>query len=201
IKKCGECNCTGYFRSTQRIAFGTFTTTTTCGKCRGKGTHITSSCRECRGKGAVVRNVKIELKIPAGIEDGSRLRLSGEGDKGDIPGSLYVFIHVKPHAVFERQGNDIRAEIPITITQAALGAEIEVPTLKGKATMTIPSGTQPETVFRMKGKGLPDLETGHYGDEKVKVTVTVPAKLSKRQKELLQEFEKEEKKGLFGKMI
>lgn len=203
IKKCNECEGTGYFRNTQRIAFGTFTTTTTCGKCRGKGTQIVHSCRECRGKGAVVRNVKIELKIPAGIEDGSRLRLSGEGDKGDIPGNLYVFIHVKPHNVFERVGNDIRIEVPITVTQAALGEEIEVPTLKGKATLTIPEGTQPGTVFRMKGKGLPDLETGHHGDQKIKVNVKVPAKLSKKQKELLQEFAKEEKKekGLFERMV
>ncbi len=204
IKKCSECSGTGYFRNTQRIAFGTFTTTSICGKCKGKGTHITSSCRECRGKGAVVRSRKLEVKIPAGIEDGSRLRIAGQGDLGEVPeltGNLYLFIHIKPHPVFERQGNDIRIEIQITITQAALGAEVEVPTLKGKATLTIPPGTQPETVFRMKGKGIPDLETGHHGDQKIKATVKVPAKLSKKQKELLQEFEKEEKKGLFEKMI
>ena len=200
-KKCGECNGTGYFRRTQRIAFGTFTTTTTCGKCKGKGTYVTAHCRECKGKGAVVRNRKLEVKIPAGIEDGSKLRITGEGNTGDIPGNLFVFIHVKPHSTFERAGNDLRMEIPITFTQAALGADIEVPTLKGKATLTIPPGTQPETIFRMKEKGLPELETGHFGDQKIKVNVKVPEKLSKKQKELLQEFSKEEKKGLFEKMF
>ncbi len=191
IKKCPECNGAGYIKRMQTIAFGTFTTTAACGKCRGKGTHITSHCKACGGKGAVVRNRQIEVKLPAGVEDESKLRISGEGNSGDVPGNLYVFIHVLPHKIFERVGNDLRIQVPITFTQAALGTELEVPTLKGKAVLTIPSGTQPGTVFRMKGKGLPDLRTGHYGDQKIKVTVKVPEKLSKKQKELLQQLEKE----------
>ncbi|MBI3034149.1 molecular chaperone DnaJ [Candidatus Woesearchaeota archaeon] len=201
IKKCPDCNGTGFIRRTQRIAFGTFTSTAPCGKCSGRGTVITSSCRECRGRGLIARNREIEVKIPAGITDGSRLRVQGGGDAGDIPGNLYIFIHIKPHITFERDGADLLIEVPISYTLAALGGEIEIPTLNGKATLTIQAGTQPDTVFRMKGKGLPDMETGHTGDQKVKVMVKIPAKLTKRQRELLEQLAKEDKKGFLGGMF
>ncbi|MBI3051111.1 molecular chaperone DnaJ [Candidatus Woesearchaeota archaeon] len=196
VKKCEDCNGTGFHRRTQRIAFGTFTTTTTCGKCRGRGTVVANPCKECRGAGTVKASKDIEVRIPAGIEDGSRLRLA------HTTGNLYILVHVLPHKVFERAGTDLRIEVPVTFPQAALGADIEVPTLAGQtAVLTIPAGTQPGTIFRMRGKGLPDLETGRKGDQKVKVKVIVPTHLSKRQRELLRELEKEDKKGFFEKIF
>ncbi len=202
IKKCAECNGTGYLRRTQRIAFGTFTTTQVCPKCRGKGNIIAKSCRECNARGSVVRNRQIEVRIPAGVEDGNRLRIAGQGNAGDVPGNLYIFVHVLPHKIFERSGNNLRIVLPITFAQAALGADITVPTLSGKdAVLKVHAGTQPGTVFNMRGKGLPEIETGHLGDEKVKVTIAVPKKLSRKQKELLEQFEKEDKKGFFDKVF
>ncbi len=202
LKRCHECNGTGYLRRMQRIAFGTFTTTQACSRCRGKGRIITKNCRECNGRGSIVRNRQIEVRIPAGVEDGTRLRIAHEGNAGEIPGNLYIFIHVAPHKLFERAGNNLRIHIPISFPLAAMGGEITVPTLSGKdALLKIPPGTQPGTIFNMKGKGLPDIETGHVGDEKVKITIAVPKKISKKQKELLQQFEKEEKPGFFEKVF
>ncbi len=202
IKKCPDCDGTGFIKRTQRIAFGTFTTTGTCGKCRGKGSFASRHCKGCSGKGEVVRNREIEIRIPAGVEDGTRLRIAGEGNAGDIPGNLYLFIHVLPHKVFERKGSDLRLEIPISFSHAALGTEVEIPTLKdGKATLTIEPGTQPGTILRLRGKGLPDLHSGRLGDLLVKLKVVIPTKLSKKQKELLEQFEKEDDKGFLHKMF
>ncbi len=207
IKECGDCGGSGYVQRTQRIAFGAFTTTSACGKCRGSGQVITSPCKACHGRGTVEKVRKIDVKIPAGVDSGHRLRISGEGEAGEhgsSPGDLYIAIRVRPHRLFERRGSDIYAEIPITFATAALGGEIEVPTLDGKAALKIPSGTQGNTVFRMAGKGIPDIDSGDKGDENIKVVVAVPEKLSKRQHELLKELEKEEKKegaGLFGRVF
>ena len=137
------------------------------------------------------------MKIPAGAAEGTNLRVQGEGEAGEpgtAAGDLYIVTYVKPHKLFERQENDIYVKVPVLFTIAALGGEIEVPTLKGKATLKIPAGTQSNTVFRMKGLGIPELHSHHHGDEHVEVYISVPEKLTKKQKELLEELEKESKK-------
>ena len=202
IITCDECNSRGVTTRTQRTPFGLFSTTTTCRKCRGQGKYIKKECPECDGKGVIKKTRKIEIKIPAGATDGTNLRVQGEGEageKGTSPGDLYIVIHVKPHKIFIREGNDIYLKAHVPFTTAALGSSIEVPTLNGKASLKIPEGTQSNTIFRMKGLGVPDLHSHHVGDEKVEVIISVPEKLTKKQKQLLEEFEKESKskKGLF----
>lgn len=207
IRECGECHGSGMVQRTQRIAFGTFTTTSTCQRCKGTGKVITAPCRNCHSRGRVEKVRKIDVKIPAGVDTGHRLRIQGEGEAGEHgsqPGDLYIAVRVRPHKIFERRGSDIYAEILIQFTTAAMGGEIEVPTLDGKATLKIPSGTQSNTVFRMAGRGIPDIDSREKGDENIKVTVAVPERLSKRQQELLRELEKEERKegkGFFGKVF
>ncbi len=209
IRECGECNGSGMVQRTQRIAFGTFMTTSTCSRCKGSGKVITNPCKACHSKGRVEKVRRIDVKIPAGVDSGHRLRVSGEGEAGEHgaqPGDLYLAIRVRPHRLFERRGNDIYAEIPISFATAAIGGEIEVPTLDGKATLKIPSGTQGNTVFRMAGKGLPDIDSHEKGAENIKVIIAVPEKLSRRQHELLKEFETEEEKsgsgkGFFGRVF
>mgnify|MGYP001558450283 CR=1 FL=1 len=205
IINCPECNGRGVTTRTQRTPFGLFSTTTTCRKCRGEGKYIKNECTQCDGRGVTQKTRKIEIKIPAGATDGTNLRIQGEGEasKGMSAGDLYIVIHVKHHKIFERHGNDVYVKIPISFAIAALGASIEVPTLNGKANLKIPAGTQNNTVFRMKGLGIPDLHSHHAGDQNVEVFITVPEKLTKKQKELLEEFEKESKdkgflKGMFG---
>ncbi len=206
VKDCSDCNGTGYVRRTQRIAFGTFSTTSTCGRCRGSGKVITNPCRTCHSKGRVEKVRKIDVKIPAGVDNGHRLRIAGEGEAGEHgsqPGDLYIAVRVRPNKIFERRGNDIYAEVQISFVTAAAGGEIEVPTLEGKATLKIPAGTQGNTVFRMAGKGIHDIDTGEKGAENIKVVVAVPEKLTKRQHKLLREFAKDEEKsgsskGFFG---
>jgi len=187
---CPVCNGMGQIRQTQ----GFFSISQTCYKCRGAGKIITSPCRECSGAGLVQKQRKITVKIPAGVESGSRLKISGEGEQGPnggIRGDLYVFIHIKKHAIFERHGNDILNVVSISFPLACLGGEIEVPTILGKtAKMKIPPGTENGHIFRMKGNGIPYLGSYGRGDQLVKVNITVPKKLSPRQKELLQEFAK-----------
>ncbi len=195
IVACDECNGKGVSTRTQRTPFGLFSTTTTCRKCRGHGKYIKNECHECNGKGVVRKTRKIEVKIPAGATDGTNLRIQGEGEasKELSAGDLYIVIHVNPHKIFERHGNDIYAKVPLPFTTASLGGEIEAPTLKGKASLKIPQGTQSSTVFRMKGQGIPDLHSHHVGDENVEVYIIVPDKLTKKQRQLLEEFEKENK--------
>ncbi|MEK6984451.1 MAG: molecular chaperone DnaJ [Nanoarchaeota archaeon] len=201
IANCPECNGRGVTTKTQRTTFGLFSSTATCRKCRGEGRYIKNECPECYGKGAVRRTRKIEIKIPPGAVDGTNLRIQGEGEsgKGVGAGDLYVVIHINPHKVFERHGNDVYVKLPISFTMASLGGSIEVPTLKGKANLKIPAGTQTNTIFRMKSLGIPDLHSHHVGDQHVEVYVKVPEKLTKQQKQLLEEFEKEDgKKGFFS---
>jgi molecular chaperone DnaJ len=202
---CDECRGTGYVRKTARTPFGMVSTQGACSRCGGSGQIIKNPCGECGGTGTVRRERKITVDIPAGVDNGSTLRLSGEGSggAGAIAGDLYVVIHVRPHRVFERQGNDLRIEVPISFAVAALGGSIDVPTIDGNVKLTIPAGTQSGTIFRMKGKGVQDLESGDIGAEKVKVIVEVPKRLSRKQKELLSQYEQEstEKKGFVDKIF
>lgn len=198
IVSCPECKGRGSTTRTQRTPFGLFSTTTTCRKCGGTGRYIENECSVCDGKGLIKRTREIEIKIPEGAEDGTNLRVPGEGEageKGVSPGDLYVVVHVRPHKIFERHGNDLYIKVPLSFVTAALGGEIEVPTLRGKANLKIPSGTQSNTIFRMKGLGIPDLHSNYTGDQNVEVYITVPEKLTKKQKQLLEQFEKENKKG------
>jgi molecular chaperone DnaJ len=207
-KKCSTCNGSGQVKRTQNTPFGKFMTTSTCGTCRGAGTIIDSPCSTCHGSGNVQRRRKIEVKIPPGVDTGSRLRVTGEGEggeKGGPAGDLYVEINVVPHSIFTRNENDLVIEATISFTQAALGDEIIVPTLDGKAEMKIPPGTQNGNVFRLKGKGIPSLYNSGKGDELVRIKVVVPTKLTDRQKELLREFakisgEKTKSKSIFDKV-
>ncbi len=205
IIRCDECNGRGVYTKTQRTPFGLFSTTTTCRKCRGEGKYIRNNCSVCDGRGVVKKTRKIDVKIPVGATDGTNLRIQGEGEAGEkemLSGDLYIVIHVKPHKTFERYGNDIYVKVPISFVTAALGGEIQVPTLKGKATLKIPQATQSNTVFRMKGLGIPDLHSHHNGDQNVEVYITVPEKLTKKQKQLLEQFEDEsDKKDFFKDMF
>lgn len=206
IKDCDVCHGSGMEQHSRRTAFGVFSTATTCKACRGEGRVITEKCPQCRGRGKTEKSRKIEIKIPPGVDTGSRLRIAGEGEAGERggrEGDLYVVIHVAHHEIFERHGNDVYTEVSLPFTIAALGGEIEVPTLAGKAKIKIPAGTQSDTVFRLKDKGIPNLRGHGSGSEKVKVIVSVPQRLSSKQKELLKELEKEEKKsekGILGRL-
>ncbi len=205
-KTCPACRGTGQVSRTQNTPFGRFMTTSTCGTCRGAGNVIDSPCTTCHGSGMVQVKRKLEVKIPAGVDSGSRLRVAGEGEageKGGPSGDLYVEIYVKPHKIFTRHENDIVMETAISFAQAALGDEILVPTLDGKASMKIPPGTQNGHVFRLRGKGFPSLHMSGKGDQLVRIKVEVPTKLTERQKQLLKEFaeisgERGRKKWIFG---
>jgi len=203
---CPECDGKGVSTRTQRTHFGLFSTTTTCRKCRGEGKYIKHECDECDGRGVAQKTRKIEVNVPAGATDGTNLRIQGggeAGERGTSSGDLYIVIHVKQHKIFERHENDIYVKIPVLFTTAALGGSIEVPTLNGKANLKIPAGTQSNAVFRMRHQGIPDLHSHAVGDENIEVVVQVPEKLSKKQKQLLQDFEKEtkNKKGLLQGMF
>jgi molecular chaperone DnaJ len=201
IKTCETCHGSGIEKRVQRTVFGIFQQTATCSKCHGQGTVIKNPCPVCDGDGIVKKNVKLEIEIPKGADNGTKLRLKGEGEageKGGHPGDLYVIIHVEEHDTFRRDGDDISIEVPISFTQACLGCEMEVPTLEGKAKLRIPSGTQPDTVLRMKGKGIENIRGYGSGDQHVKIIVKVPERLSSRQKELLKEFDSIGGKKKFG---
>jgi molecular chaperone DnaJ len=183
--------CGGQGRIAQQGFGGMFRMVTTCPNCRGRGTVVREHCPGCRGTGRQVRQRVVTVKIPAGVHEGQAVRIAGEGEAGENgapPGDLHCYIAVKPHPMFSRHHNDIVCQIPISFTQAALGSKIEVPTLKGKEDLDIPAGTQHGEVFKMKGKGLPDLRTSRSGDEIVQILIEIPKKLSDRQKQLLKEF-------------
>lgn len=172
---------------------GFFTISSTCPHCGGQGKVISKPCGNCRGTGNETVSKTVQLKIPAGVETGSRLRLRGEGESGRMggyDGDLYVFIHVEEHEFFVRSGNDIICRVPISFVNAALGGTVEVPTLKGKEKLKIPRGTQNGKTFRLKGKGIPHIRGFGSGDEIIEVYVEIPTTLNKRQEELLAEFEK-----------
>ena len=188
---CPDCKGTGYVTQSQRTPFGVMQSQAPCGKCRGRGKIIHQPCKTCKGMGSIRRQHKIKVTIPAGIDDGQAISQRGKGNagaNGGPAGDLLVSVIVRPHSRFERDGNSVLLEQPITYSQAALGAEIEVPTLDGNVKMTVPEGTQPGTVFRLRGKGIPYLRGNGRGDQFVTVTLSVPKNLTGSQKELLRQF-------------
>lgn len=190
-KTCQHCGGTGQVQYTQNTPFGRFVQSRACEICRGEGKLIEDPCPKCRGRGTVRVTRKIHIKIPAGVDSGSRLRVTGEGEpgeKGGPSGDLYVYLRVKPHKIFKREGNDVIVEIPISFPQAALGDEIEVPTLDGKVQLKVPEGTQSGTYFRIKGKGIPDLHGYGRGDQHVRLVIVTPKKLTEEQKEMLRKY-------------
>ena len=190
---CPDCNGSGMHRETRRTAFGLFQSSTTCRTCNGTGEVFRQACKECEGAGRVRKTKTIEVDIPAGIMDGAKLRVAGEGEagyRGANPGDLYLLIHVEPHDLFERHGDDLLSEQDITFFQAAMGDKIKVPTLDGEATLKIPAGTQPGTVLKMGGKGVKHLHGFGRGDQLVKINIEIPKHLSRKQEKLLREFEK-----------
>ncbi|PVX26146.1 MAG: molecular chaperone DnaJ [Candidatus Bathyarchaeum sp.] len=193
-QKCPKCKGAGEIQHTRSLGGMYFTQVQPCGECSGRGFPSKNLCQTCKGSGSTRGMHKINLKVPAGIEDGCSLRLSGEGQpglKGGPKGDLYVVVHVKRHKLFERRGDDILHEVKVSFPQAALGTKIDVPTLYGNATLKIPSGTQSGTIFRLKGKGLPHLHGWGKGHHFVNVVVHTPKKLTKQQKKLLEKLEKE----------
>jgi molecular chaperone DnaJ len=185
---CRACNGRGQVRYQQ----GFFSIARTCPTCQGTGNVITDPCPKCKGEGRQLKQRSVDAKIPAGVEDGTRIRFTGGGEAGPFggpAGDLYVVLHVKEHPFFEREGNDLHCTVPLSVTQAAMGTEIQVPTLEGEHTLKVPEGTQPGTRFRIRNKGVPVLNGHGKGDLYVDVRVQIPSKLSKRQKELLQELE------------
>lgn len=198
--KCPDCGGAGQISTSH--GFGFFFSRT-CGRCQGEGAIIEKPCQKCKGTGRVVVERKINVKIPAGIESGMRLRISGEGEaglRGGQRGDLYVLVYVKPHEIFERHNSDILCEVPITIVQAALGTEINVPTLEGKVKMNVPAGTQSGKIFRLKGKGIPNLQgPSGRGDEHVRIIVETPTNLNAEQRRFLEEFAKASGEDVFPK--
>lgn len=193
-KTCPTCNGAGEVRTVQRTPFGNIASSRICSTCEGEGEVIESPCPKCSGRGSTRKVKTIEVDIPAGIDDGQMIKLSGQGEigsKGGPRGDLYLVINVERHPLFTREGNDIHFEMPITFVQAALGDEIEVPTLDGKVKYKVPEGTQSGTVFRLREKGIPRIRGNSRGDQYVKVVVDVPKKLNESQKDILREFAKE----------
>ncbi|MDM8549254.1 molecular chaperone DnaJ [Desulfobacterales bacterium HSG2] len=199
-ENCRQCNGTGQVSRTQ----GFFTVRTTCPHCRGRGQSIPHPCSRCRGNGKVRTSKKVIVKIPGGVDSGSRIRRTGEGEPGahgGPPGDLYVFIFVEPHEFFQRNDTDIVCQIPISFVQAALGDKIPVPTLNGEKILDIPKGTQPGDLFRFHGEGIPSLRNkGARGDQIVQVAIKTPTSLTKKQESLLREFAKLEEGKLTNKL-
>ena len=186
-RTCGTCNGRGQVITSR----GIFSIAQTCPHCQGAGRVIEKPCRSCQGSGRKDRTSKITLRIPAGVDAGSRLRSSGNGEsglRGGPAGDLYVVLHLKAHDIFQRDGDDLLCEVPVSFVQAAFGAEVQVPTLADKATIKIPAGTQPGTLFRLRGKGIKNIQGYGQGDLHVRINVEVPAHLTHAQKAKLQEF-------------
>ena len=191
-KTCPTCHGSGTVQSVQRTPFGNIASQRTCSTCNGEGEINESPCNKCHGKGSVRKTKTIEVDIPAGIDDGQMIKLSGQGEvgeKGGPRGDLYIVVNVQKHDIFTREGYDVYIEMPIRFTQAALGDKLEVPTLDGKVSYTLPEGTQTGTVFRLREKGIPKLRSNSRGDQYVKVIIDTPKKLNDEQKELLRKFD------------
>ena len=191
--KCPACRGTG--QVTSRGGF--FQMVSTCPKCRGGGKVITNPCKKCKGTGRVPKKRVVNIKIPKGVHEGQGIRVASEGEpgRGGGPrGDLYCYVRVKAHEFLQRDGNNLIAIVPISFTQAALGATIDVPSLNGKKGLKIPPGSQYGSIFRIKGQGLPDIRTGRTGDQLVQITIETPKKLNAKQQELLREFAKTENK-------
>ena len=190
-KTCATCHGNGTITSEQSTLFGTFMTRTTCPNCKGKGRTFESICSKCRGTGKVKQNKDIEVKIPAGVDTGTQLRLSGKGDSGTNGGpngDLYLEFKVREHPIFERDGNDVYLELPITITDAVLGCKKEIPTLYGNVKLSIDAGANTGDKHRLKGKGIENLRTGSKGNMYVIINVVIPNKLDRKQKKLFEEL-------------
>ena len=215
-KRCEKCEGTGQVKTVQRTPLGAFQSVRPCPDCGGEGVIIETPCPECGGQGRVRKHKTIKVKIPAGVDGDSRIRVAGEGEVGarsGPSGDLYVFVRVKPHKLYERRDNDVYMEMPITFSQAALGADVMVDTLDGKASLKVPEGIQTHTILRLRGKGIPHLRGGGRGDQLVRVIVATPTKLSQQQKDMLKDFAKSsgeenyrtsskgEKKGFFERMF
>ena len=192
-QKCPACNGTGEIRRTQRVTFGQFVNVIPCLQCRGEGRIIAKPCGACKGQGRERKSRNIVVKVPAGVDDGTQIRLTGEGDagrNGGSPGNLYVTLSVRKHKYFERDGDDILYELPVNFAQAALGDEVEVPTLDGNVALKIPVGCQSGRVFRLKERGVPHLRSHGRGDQLVRVFAVTPQSLDDRQKKLFKELAK-----------
>lgn len=190
-ERCLHCNGSGQIRRVQRSIFGQFVNTAACPQCRGEGVIISDPCRECKGSGYQKQKRRISVKIPGGIDDGNGIRITGEGDagsRGGSPGNLYVVVSVAPHKLYTREGDNVIYELQVNFAQAALGAELEVPTLYGTEKLKIPSGSQTGRTFRLKDKGFPRLHRGGRGDEMVVLRVMTPESLNKEQRKLFEEL-------------
>jgi molecular chaperone DnaJ len=177
---------------------GFFSIQQTCPKCRGTGKVITDPCQTCHGAGRVQHTKTLSVKVPAGVDEGDQIRLAGEGEAGESggpPGDLYVQIRLKPHDLFKREQDDLYCEMPVSFATAVLGGDLEVPTLDGRAAIKVPPGTQSEKMFRLRGKGVRNVRTGHTGDLYCRLSVETPVNLTVKQKELLAEFDRLVKEG------
>jgi molecular chaperone DnaJ len=196
---CGQCQGSGQVSRNQ----GFFTVRTTCPRCQGSGQSISHPCQQCRGRGQVVASKKVSVKIPAGVDSGSRLRLNGEGEAGSLGGphgDLYVFISVEPHEFFKRDNSDVICQVPISFVQAALGDSLTVPTLVDGKTLKIPKGTQFGDIFRFRGEGIASLRSGRRGDQIMQVVIKTPTGLTKKQEQLLKDFAKLESNKISTKL-
>ncbi|MBI5305628.1 MAG: molecular chaperone DnaJ [Chloroflexi bacterium] len=207
--RCPQCQGSGEVRRATQSIFGSFINVAMCPRCEGEGEVVSTPCSTCRGQKRVQVTRKLSVKIPAGVDDGTQIRLAGEGEagvRGGPTGNLYVIVNIREHPMFRREGNDILFDLPINIAQAALGDEIDVPTLDGQTKLTIPPGTQHGKTFRVKDEGVPYLRRKGRGDLLVTAQITVPQHLNEKQKSLLREFartlgkEPTEGKGVFGKV-
>ena len=198
VHTCATCHGSGTIKTRQQTILGTMETQNTCPTCGGKGKTITRACDACGGKGYNRVRTDIEVNIPAGINSGQQIRIGSKGERGQDGGpngDLFIEVAIQNHEHFQRDGNDIHLEVPISFVDAALGTDIEVPTVYGDVTLKIPAGTQPDKVLKLKGKGVVDLRGGNQGDQYVHLKVSTPSNLSKRQRELLEEFKKENPKS------
>ncbi len=204
ISTCPTCHGRGRVMTQQRTAFGVFQQETICPTCKGTGNEIKRKCKKCKGSGYEHKHIKVDLRIPAGIQSGQQLRVSGKGEKGSNGGpngDLFVEIMVKKHKNFIREGKNIYITVPISVIDVVLGCKVDIPTVYGDVELTIPAGTQPNTKFRLKGKGVKELRSGVVGDQYVEVNVEIPDKLSKEEKKYYQEIKNSSKgrKSVFDK--